>query len=63
LTFLKKINKTDPLIDAKFKSKTHLLFPFLVWPHFLRALLQSWKKYEYELHADFKSVENFFQNA
>ncbi len=45
LTFLKKIKNTDPLMDAKFKSKTHLLNTFFdIWHQFLRFWFQSLKK-------------------
>jgi hypothetical protein len=43
--FFYKINNTDPLMGAKFKSKTHLLNRFVYfWRHFLRIWLQSLKK-------------------
>ncbi len=43
--FLKKIKNTDPLMGAKFKSKTHLFLKnFDFWHHFLRVWLQSLKK-------------------
>ncbi len=42
LTFLKKIKNTDPVMGAKFKSKTHLLNTFFeFWRRFLRVLLQK----------------------
>ncbi len=69
MTFLKKIKNTDPLMDAKFKSKTHLLN---FWRRFLRVWLQSLKKVlnmtniffiikkgikNAVFHADLKSIE------
>jgi hypothetical protein len=43
--FLKKIKNTDPLMGAKFKSKTHLHNTFFYfWRCFLRVWIQSLKK-------------------
>jgi hypothetical protein len=40
--FFLKIKNTDPLMGAKFKSKTHLLYTFFIY--FLRSFLRVWLK-------------------
>ncbi len=69
--FFQKIKNTDPVMGAKFRSKTHLLNTLDFWRRFLRVWLQSLKKVlvwpkqiffgknrkNAEFHADFKSAE------
>ncbi len=71
------MKKTDPLMGAKLKSKTHLLNTFF-FSRFSRVWLQSfqkvlkWHKFFFqskkilknaEFYADFESVENVVKNA
>jgi hypothetical protein len=45
LTFLKKINNTDPVMGAKFKSKTNLLHTFFLFlAQFFARLASKFEK-------------------
>ncbi len=64
--FIKKIKNTDPLMGAKFKSKTHLLNRFFfIFGHLASKFEKSTNMAKKgiknaEFHADFKSVEKVF---
>jgi hypothetical protein len=45
LTFFQKVKNTDPLMEAKLKSKIQLLKTFFdFWSRFLQVWLQSFQK-------------------
>jgi hypothetical protein len=56
--FLKKIKNTDPLMGAKFKSKTHLINTFFIFcPVFCAFDFKVWKS----INMTFKKNSRWFQ--